>query len=58
MYSDEKGLFETDVDVKSLCNKICGLSYMYNSNIRISISNLLQNKVDLKLKSYVLGNKT
>ncbi len=51
LYSDEKGLFETDVDVKSLCNKICGLSYMYNSNIRISISNLLQNKVDLKLKS-------
>lgn len=51
LYCEEKELFETDVIVKSICNKICGLTYGVNSNIRIALSNIFVNKLKLKLKS-------
>jgi hypothetical protein len=51
LYCDEKDLFETDVSVKSICNKICGLTYGVNSNIKIALSNIFINKNKLKLKS-------
>jgi hypothetical protein len=51
LYCEEKELFETDVIVKSICNKICGLTYGVNSNIRIALSNIFINKLKLKLKS-------
>jgi len=51
LYCEEKELFETDVIVKSICNKISGLTYGVNSNIRIALSNIFVNKLKLKLKS-------
>ena len=51
IYCDEKNLFETNVGVKSICNKICGLTYGINSNIRIALSNIFISKNKLKLKS-------
>lgn len=51
LYCEEKELFETDVIVKSICNKICGLTYGVNSNIRIALSNIFVNKLKLRLKS-------
>lgn len=51
LYCDEMGLFETNVNVKSICNKICGLTYGVNSNIRIALSNLFTSRNKLKLRS-------
>lgn len=51
LYSEENELFETDVNVKSLCNKICGLTYGVNSNLRIMLSNVFVKKAGLKMKS-------
>ncbi len=51
LYCEEKELFETDVIVKSICNKICGLTYGVNSNIRIALSNIFVTKLKLRLKS-------
>lgn len=51
LYCEEKELFETDVIVKSICNKICGLTYGVNSNIKIALSNIFVNKLKLRLKS-------
>lgn len=51
LYCEEKELYETDVIVKSICNKICGLTYGVNSNIRIALSNIFVNKLKLRLKS-------
>ena len=51
LYCEEKELFETNVSVKSICNRICGLTYGVNSNIRIALSNVFVNKLKLRLKS-------
>ena len=51
LYCEEKELFETDAIEKSICNKICGLTYGVNSNIKIALSNIFVNKLKLKLKS-------